>query len=81
MSEIAYIGDKSADALTGVTVVGGTAGVLYLAHVYAEALANTISGADRPRLTRLRQVAFDSMPLLIVGIVPVGLLTLSAAVG
>jgi hypothetical protein len=81
MSEIAYLGDKNADALTGVTVVGGTAGVLFLAHVYAEVLASAISHTDRPRLTRLRQVAFDSVPLLLVGIVPVSLLALSAAGG
>ncbi len=79
MSELTYLGDKGADPVTAVTVVAGTAGVLYLAHVYADVLADVIAHGQRIRMTRLRTIALDSLPMLVLAVVPTGLLALSAA--
>jgi hypothetical protein len=59
-------------------IVAGTAIVLWIAHVYAHSLAETISRGRRLDRAELRSVARRELGMLLAAVAPVGALVLGA---
>jgi hypothetical protein len=59
-------------------IVAGTAIVLWIAHVYAHSLAETISRGRRLDVAELRSVARRELGMLLAAVLPVGALVLGA---